>query len=86
MRIILIYDVSAERVNKVMKVCREYLEHVQNSVFEGDITDSNFKELTSKLKSIIDQNIDSIIIYHLWISKYNKEIIGIEKRNNDNFI
>lgn len=81
MRIILIYDIKEERVTKMMKLCREYLEHIQNSVFEGDITDSNLKELKMKINKIIDKSYDSVIIYHIWSTKYIKEIIGIEEKN-----
>ena len=86
MNIILIYDIQEKRVNKIMKICREYLEHVQNSVFEGEISDSHFKEMVSRIKNIIDVSFDSVIIYHLWSSNYQKEIIGIAKNNMSNII
>ena len=86
MRIILIYDVNEKIVSKVMKICREYLFHIQNSVFEGDITESNLKELTNRIKSIIDEDFDSVIIYKLWSSNYKKEVIGIEKNKIDEII
>ena len=35
MFVVLVYDVKQERVGKVLKICRKYLTHVQNSVFEG---------------------------------------------------
>ena len=35
--IYLIYDIKEERVNKVFKVCKKYLEHYQNSVFREEI-------------------------------------------------
>lgn len=34
MYIILTYDVGSKRVEKVLKICRKYLVHVQKSVFE----------------------------------------------------
>jgi len=75
MRIILIYDINVERVTKVMKLCRQYLEHIQNSVFEGDITDADLRELKSKLSKIINNFIKSVIIIiinkneKLWIRR-----------------
>lgn len=39
MFVIVTYDVSQKCVTKVMKICRKYLNHIQNSVFEGMITD-----------------------------------------------
>ncbi|MEM3489884.1 MAG: CRISPR-associated endonuclease Cas2, partial [Nitrososphaerota archaeon] len=41
MYVILAYDIGEERVNKVLKICRKYLTWVQNSVFEGDLTEAN---------------------------------------------
>ena len=86
MRVILIYDVGEKRVSKIMRICREYLEHIQNSVFEGDITDSNLKELTIRLKEKIKSEEDSVIIFHLWSSNYKKEIIGLNKNEMSNVI
>ena len=86
MRIILIYDVNVDKVTKVMKICREYLNHIQNSVFEGDITDSNLKELIHRVKKIIDEDNDSVIIFKLWSSNYKKEILGVDKNKEENII
>jgi CRISPR-associated protein Cas2 len=86
MRIILIYDVGIERVSKIMRICREYLEHIQNSVFEGDITEANLKELKMRLKEKIEPTYDSVIIFNLWAPTYQKEIIGLNKNDEDNII
>ena len=45
MFVILTYDVNKKRVNKIKKICKKYLVHVQNSVFEGNITDSRLNKL-----------------------------------------
>ncbi len=87
MYLILVYDVNVKRTTKVMKVCREYLSHVQNSVFEGEITVSNLKEFKMKLKKIIKKEEDSILIYYLYLDKYSKkEVIGLDKNPLDNFV
>ena len=39
MYIILVYDIGEKRVAKMLKLCRRYLNWIQNSVFEGEITD-----------------------------------------------
>ena len=44
MYIVLVYDIGEERVARIMKVCRKYLNHIQNSVFEGEISVANFKK------------------------------------------
>jgi CRISPR-associated protein Cas2 len=87
MYIILVYDVNVKRTTKVMKLCRQYLSHIQNSVFEGEISDSNFKELKMKLNKGLNKKEDSIIIYQLYLDKYaKKEILGKNKNDTSNFI
>lgn len=49
MFIILSYDVKAKRVAKVKKTCSKYLVWVQNSVFEGNITDSKLSASYNEL-------------------------------------
>ena len=53
MYIILVYDIGEKRVGKMLKLCRQYLNWIQNSVFEGDITEVRLKELKYKAKQII---------------------------------
>ncbi|HOT84484.1 MAG TPA: CRISPR-associated endonuclease Cas2 [Methanofastidiosum sp.] len=87
MYIILVYDVSVERVNKVKSYLRQHLNWVQNSVFEGEITDSKLRELKNGLKSIIKNDKDNIIIY---VSKSDKflirENIGAPKSDLSNIL
>ena len=87
MYLFLVYDISESNVVKVLKLCRMYLTHVQNSVFEGEITESNLKSLKSSLRKIIDKEKDSVMIYHLRSkSLFKKEILGIEKNSVENII
>ncbi len=86
MNVILVYDVNHKRVNKIMKICRKYLIRVQNSVFEGTITDSKLKKLKDEIKRNIDCRQDKICIYILGSLKYvKKEEIGSFNEQN-NFI
>ncbi len=85
MYIILVYDIGEKRVGKVLKTCRLFLNWVQQSVFEGEISDANFKILKTKLKKITKADTDSVLIYIMRTTKYfKKEIIGIEKNKTDN--
>ena len=85
MYVILVYDIGEKRVGKVLKTCRLFLNWVQQSVFEGEISDANFKILKTKLKKITKADTDSILIYIMRTTKYfKKEIIGIEKNKTDN--
>ena len=84
MFVILVYDVKEERVHKALKVCRKYLVHVQNSVFEGEITEAVLRVLKDELKQVIDENYDSVIIYTFRTKKYYKrDILGIDKPSHD---
>lgn len=58
----LVYDISSDKNNKVFKICKQYLNHIQLSVFNGEITPSKLLELKLKLEKIIDKNTDSILI------------------------
>ncbi len=80
MYIILVYDMGEKRVNKALKICRKYLNWVQNSVFEGEITSAKLTKLKGELKRIMEEEEDSVIIYQFRTLNYSKrEVIGLEK-------
>ncbi|GBE53931.1 CRISPR-associated endoribonuclease Cas2 [archaeon BMS3Bbin15] len=84
---ILVYDIGVERVNKVRGFLRQYLDWVQNSVFEGELTKSAFKKVTDELKEIIEPDLDTIIIYILRDEKFlEKKYIGEPKVKLSNII
>lgn len=87
MFIILVYDVDQKRGNKVLKTCRKYLNWVQNSVLEGEITKAKFEKLKLELKRITNEDEDSIIFYILRTTKYSeRQTMGIKKGGDDMFI
>ena len=79
MYLIIVYDINTKRVNKVKSCLRTYLYWIQNSVFEGEITKSQYQTITTELKNLIDTTQDSIIIYEIPEKYLNREIIGVEK-------
>ena len=80
MYVIIVYDVEESRVNKVCKFLRMYLNWIQNSVFEGNLTVSELKKVKKELKKIIDTNYDSVLIFEMRDKRYvDKEVLGIEK-------
>ena len=80
MYVIIVYDINVDRVNKVKSFLRQHLFWIQNSVFEGELTESEFKEIYKCLNEIIDDDVDSIIIYKLRNEEMlNREVLGIEK-------
>jgi CRISPR-associated protein Cas2 len=80
MKVILVYDINVKRVNKVLKICRKYLHWVQNSVFEGEITEAKLEKLKRELEHIINPGEDSVIIYQFRSEWYTqREILGLNK-------
>lgn len=87
MYIILVYDIGEKRVGKMLKLCRKYLNWIQNSVFEGEITEVKLKELEYEAKAMMNIEEDSIIIFKSRNEKWlEKEIIGKEKNDLDTFL
>lgn len=87
MYIILVYDCGEKRVGKMLKLCRRYLNWIQNSVFEGEITEVKLKELKMKAEHIMEMEEDSLIIFSSRNEKWlDKEIVGKERSSIDNFL
>lgn len=87
MYVIFVYDIGEKRVGKMLKLCRQYLNWIQNSVFEGEISEVKLKELIAKARGIMDQETDSIIAFKSRDKRWlEKQIIGQEKNSLDNFL
>lgn len=87
MYVILVYDFGEKRVNKMLKLCRKYLNWIQNSVFEGEISEVRLKELLMQCEKFIDKTEDSIIIFSGQAQKaLDKMIIGKERSSIDIFL
>jgi len=85
--VILVYDCGEKRVGKMLKLCRKYLNWIQNSVFEGEISEVKIKELTLKAKDFMDEEEDSLIIFSGRTEKWlDKQVIGKERSKTDNFL
>ena len=78
MYIVLVYDVSQEengarRWSRIFKICKKYLTHIQNSVFEGELSKGQLAQLQKELKEYIDKELDSVIIFksrqEKWLDK-----------------
>lgn len=85
---ILVYDIGEKRVGKMLKLCRKYLNWIQNSVFEGDISEVKLKELILSAEKIMKkEEDDSLIIFSSRTDKFlEKQIIGKERSSTDNFL
>lgn len=92
MYVILIYDICGDnngerRLNKVFKTCKKYLTHIQKSVFEGELSDGQILKFKIELESIVDKNIDSIILFKSRNSRWmEKEMWALKEDPLDNFL
>ncbi len=87
MYVIIVYDFGVKRVNKMLRLCRKYLNWIQNSVFEGEISSVRLKELLIQSEKFMNKEEDSIIIFS-GPSQFSmqKQIVGKERSVIDNFL
>ena len=53
---VLVYDIaSAKRLPKALKICRKFLYWIQNSVFEGELTKSQYLDIKMQLLKVINK-------------------------------
>ncbi len=84
MFVLMVYDVDVKRVTKVLKIGRKYLNHIQNSVLEGDLSPSQYQKLKHEITKTIDPGHDSVRFYMLRSTKYmTVERLGIPSRPGD---
>lgn len=94
MYVILVYDINLEEkegqkvLRNVFKICKKYLVHIQNSVFEGELLESQAIKLNAELDKYIRQEKDSVIIFKSRSQKWlDKEFLGkIEDDKTSNFL
>ncbi len=87
MYIIAVYDVGQKRGGKMLKLCRRYLNWIQNSVFEGAITEARLEEFKFRAMQLMDEEVDSLIIFKTRQEKWlDKEIVGKERQDLDTFL
>ncbi|MCK4260197.1 MAG: CRISPR-associated endonuclease Cas2 [Halanaerobiales bacterium] len=87
MYVIMVYDFNEKRVGKALKISRKYLNWVQNSVFEGEITKAKLTKLKMEMEKLMNEDEDSVIFYQLRSkSYYSRDIMGIGKSIGDNFL
>lgn len=71
MLMLVTYDVSTEtragrrRLRRVAKVCQDYGQRVQKSVFECEVDKATYELLEKQLLDEIDQNEDNLRLYRL---------------------
>lgn len=69
--ILVCYDVNTEeregrrRLARVAKICKNFGQRVQYSVFECTVNEMDMEKLRNKLQTVMDPGEDSLRIYHL---------------------
>lgn len=94
MYVILVYDINLETkegqtvLRKVFKCCKKYLIHIQNSVFEGELLDSQLLKLQKELGRYIRKDKDSVILFQSRNQRWlEKSFLGkIEDDKTSNFL
>ncbi|SDM80176.1 CRISPR-associated protein Cas2 [Catalinimonas alkaloidigena] len=84
--LIAVYDVNQKRVGKMLKLFRRYLTWVQNSVFEGELTEAQFQALRQEADALL-QDQDGVVFYRLRDERYRDRIaLGEEKGERSRFL
>ena len=94
MYVILVYDINLEKkegqkvLRNVFKICKKYLVHIQNSVFEGELLESQMIQLKSEIDKYIRKDEDSVIVFKSRNQKWlEKDFLGkVEEDKTDNFL
>lgn len=87
MYILITYDVQTEttsgqkRLRRVARLCLDYGQRVQNSVFECVLSEMQLAELKEKLLYVMDTQKDSIRIYFLNRSE-NRRVITLGRNES----
>lgn len=92
MYVILVYDIICDEkgrkiLPKVFKICKKYLVHIQNSVFEGNLSKANSLALQKELDVYIRKDKDSVIMFHTHEERWmNKDFLGKTDDKTSNFL
>lgn len=62
MFVVAVYDVVSERNPRVLRHCRKFLHHVQNSVFEGRLSEAQLREFRGGLSQVLGEG-DRVALY-----------------------
>jgi CRISPR-associated protein Cas2 len=90
--VVVVYDISIDKNGqavwrRVFKTCKKYLSHVQNSVFEGEVSESQLFELSRILDREIRDDLDSVIIFKSRHERWlDKDILGLKIDSTSSFL
>ena len=87
MYVLLVYDVEVARLARVHKFLKRHLHWVQNSVFEGELTEAQVETVKAGLRRLMSDDADSVLIYtardRRWLTR---EALGRERSETGNLL
>lgn len=63
MYVVVVYDTLAERNSRILRTCRQYLHHVQRSVFEGHLSEAQLRRFQTNVETALDLTYDNVLVY-----------------------
>ena len=69
--VIAVYDVAVKRNARALRLFRRYLAHVQNSVFEGELSPGQLAELEAGARGVLTGD-DRAVLYVLRTRAYSE--------------
>ena len=77
----------AKNMHKIFFANLKYLVHIQNSVFEGNLSKANSLALEKELDVYIRKDKDSVIMFHTREERWmNKDFLGKTDDKTSNFL
>lgn len=84
--VIAVYDVQADRTRLFLNYFRRFLVHVQNSVFEGEITEGELERMRNHIESLLEPG-ESTIIYTVSAESYvDRTVFGEDPTEDSQFL
>jgi CRISPR-associated protein Cas2 len=84
--LVVVYDVEADRTRLFLNYLRRYLTHVQNSVFEGSVTEGDAEKIRNELDSMLQAG-ESVIVYEMSSDSYvDREVFGEDPADDNRFL
>ncbi|WP_049944624.1 CRISPR-associated endonuclease Cas2 [Haloarcula marismortui] len=69
-----------------LKYLRRYLTHVQNSVFEGELTEGTLVEVKETLQSMLEEG-ESVMVYRMDSESYvERSVYGDDPMDDQQFL
>lgn len=84
--VVVVYDMDADRTHYMLNYLRRYLVHVQNSVFEGELTEGDFEKVRAGVERILEPD-ESTIIYRVESEKFvDRTVFGDDPTDDQRFL